>query len=120
MKKTILIIMAICLVLLFGIIASNVLYLIKNNDKEDVIIMQKETALKIGRAVLEEYSETYWKRPFEECLDAIEKDDIWIVYNVLERQDTATDGKKNVLLGGGIYVEIRKNNGEILKIAVED
>jgi len=129
MNKTILI-FSICIIVVFsavaliGVLAGGNNATNNNEPEENVgmedVITQKETALKIGRAILDEYSQIYWKRPFEDDLDAIEKDGIWTVYNVVERQGLTEDGKPWILFGGGVYVEISKSNGEIIKIGVND
>ena len=82
------------------------------------VITQKETALKIGKALLEEH---FTNMPWNETpIDAEEKDGIWKVHNVVEQVRTTDDGKVWVSGGGELYVEFRKSNGEVLKIGVND
>jgi len=75
----------------------------------------------VNRALLEEYAQvSSWSNPFEDDLDAVEKNGIWRVYNVVERTGTTEDGNPWVLCGGGVYVEFRKSSGEVLRFGVDD
>ena len=80
--------------------------------------MQKkaETAIAIGRAILEEYFHINQ----ETVLEAVEKDGIWTVSNVIERQGVREDGTRWVIMGGGVSVSFRRSNGEILAIELAD
>ncbi|MDR2712405.1 MAG: hypothetical protein LBB91_04750 [Clostridiales bacterium] len=83
------------------------------------LIQQKETALKIGIALLEEYCPDAFSDP-DITFNAEEKDGIWRVNNVFEREGITEDGQMWTIVGGEIYVEFRKDNGEIIRIGVDD
>lgn len=90
----------------------------EESEKGD-IISQKETALKIGRALLEErFPDTFLNA--ELVIDAEEHDGVWRVHYVIEREGKTEDGEITFVKGGEIFVEFRKSNGEILKIGVND
>ena len=86
---------------------------------QDDVIKQKKTALKIGIALLEEYCPDAFLDP-DIQFDAEEKNGIWRVNNVFEREGISEDGQMWTIDGGEIYVEFRKDNGEIIRIGVDD
>ena len=65
-------IVAVFLVSMFFVCACNDVGI----HKADVIT-KEETALKIGRALLEEYANTYWGRPLDKELAAEENNGLW-------------------------------------------
>lgn len=123
MNKTILLI-SICGAIIFSTIALIVTFISNNNSyvnstERGDIIKQKETALIIGRALLEEhFPDTFLNK--EETLDAEENDGIWKVYNVVKREGDTEDGKTWFISGGEVYVEFRRDTGEVTKIGVND
>ena len=82
--------------------------------------ISKETAIKIGRALLEEHFPDTFLNNNELQVDAEEKDGIWKVFNVVERVVTMDDGQMMYIDGGELYVEFRKSNGEVLNIGIND
>ena len=87
-------------------------------ELEEDFEINKETALKIGKAVLEQCFE---EQPWDETpINAVDKGDIWKVHNVVERYRILDDGTEEYIHGGEIYVEILKSNGEIMSIGVND
>jgi len=112
-----------------------------NNNLKDAIL-NKEEALKIGRTLLEEHFPDFFlredsdfddedmitdKKYFPELylgketpLDAIEKDGIWIIYNIIGNRVREMENGNYITLKGGEYsIELRKIDGEILKISVD-
>ena len=82
-------------------------------------VMQKETAIKIGKAILEEhFPEAFLNR--DEQLEAKDMDNRWRVYNVFEQDGITEDGEKWFRVGGFFCVEIRKSTGEIISIFLGD
>ena len=112
-------VVAIFLTIVFGVVFVNGNVLsVKSNEKDDVIVC-KETALKVGRALLEEH----FPEAFSEndvILDAEEKDGVWRVYNVLQRQSIIDNGNIQILVGGEFYVEFYKSNGKVVNIGIND
>jgi len=86
----------------------------KISPKEDVVT-QKETALKIGKALLKEHFPDYFSGS-EVVIEVVEKNGTWIVYNVIDREGITVDGQTWTLDGGEIYVEFSKKNGEVIRI----
>ena len=129
MNKTVLII-SICIIVAFSAVALILVLTGRNNEavennepEENVgmedVVTQKETALKIGRALLEErFPDSFSKG--DEILDAMENDGVWTVYKVVERQGLTEDGTPWILFGGVLSVEFRKSTGEVLRIGVND
>ena len=89
--------------------------LLNETGRRVVAVTLKNSAIKIGRAVLEEHFPEYFLDNNIE-LDAIEEDGIWTVYNVLETEGVTDDGKIWIAKDGGYYVQMRKSNGEIISI----
>lgn len=90
---------------------------VKSSEKEE-LITEKETAIKIGSALLAEHFPEYFPK-IEMNITAEERDDIWKVYNV-NPEIITDDGRIQMTKGGVIYVELRKSNGEIIKIGIDD
>jgi len=83
-------------------------------------ITNEETALRIGKAILEEHFPDMFKNN-ELRFVAQEKDGIWTVNNVIEdRVKELPDGTIIITLGGEVYVKFRKSTGEVIKIGVND
>jgi len=114
MNKTFFLII-ICVLIVFSTISLIVVLTNRNSLKRDVIT-EKETAIKIGRALLEEYAAI----DADTVLDAVEKKGIWTVYNVFEKEGITDDGNYWEIVGGGIYVEFRKSNGKVIKMWVTE
>ena len=74
-------------------------------------ITSKETAIKIGRALLEEFFSDIGS---ETILEAEEKKGVWRVYSVLPKEF------QGIGFGGELYVMFRRNNGQVLKVGVND
>ena len=92
----------ISLVLLLSIIALSVIFIASNNT-EDGAIMQKETALKVGRALLEErFSEIFSDQSVDWVL--VDNNSTWRVYVMPQRG-----------FGWQFYVEFRKRDGMVLR-----
>ena len=84
-------VVAIFLIIVFGVVFVNGNVLsVKSNEKDDVI------------------------------LDAEEKDGVWRVYNVLQRQSIIDNGNIQILVGGEFYVEFYKSNGKVVNIGIND
>jgi len=124
MNKTILLI-SIILVIAFSVIALIVTVTnsnrsnTENNAKQEDVNPEKEEALKIGKALLEEhFPNMNWD---EEPIDAEEINGIWKVYNVVNREPIPLEsGKSLYLLGGELYVMFRKDTGEVVRFGVND
>lgn len=140
MKKVILI--SICFIVTFSIISGFIGFTIGNNqniengiegdsimqeetafEEEDGLvenaIIEEETALKIGRALLEEeFPVTFSQKDVP--LEAIERDGVWRVQTIVNREPVTENGITKITYGGGLYVDFRKSNGEVLKIGVND
>lgn len=86
--------------------------------KSDYVITNKETAIKIGKALLEEHFPDYFAYNGV-ILGAEETQDTWRVYNVVERSGNTNDGLPFVVLGGEVCAEFRKD-GKIIKISLAD
>jgi len=81
--------------------------------------MKEETALKIGRALLEEhFPDTFLDK--DTPIEAKELNGIWKVSNVVERESLTEDGKIMFVMGGVLYVKFRNDDGKIIKIGVDD
>ena len=118
MNKPVLLI-SVCVVVLS--IISLVVVLTSGNKSgfEGDAIMQKETALQIGRALLEEhFPDTFLNNDIP--IEAEEKDGIWRVNNIVEREGVTEDGQIMIVKGGVLYVEFRKDNGKVIKIGIDD
>ena len=87
------------------------------SSMEDVIT-QKETALKIGRAILEEHFPDSFQKG-DEPLDAVENDGVWTVYNVLDRERVDDEGNTWFLMDGGVSVEFLASTGEVISINLD-
>jgi len=123
MKKVFSVI-GICMLIVFSIVSLIAAFAngnrgIINEDGRMVdAVANEEIALKIGKALLEEYfSDVPWD---ETPIAAEEKNGIWTVHNVVNQPETTDDGQPFVVKGGGLYVQFRKDNGKILKIGVND
>lgn len=82
-------------------------------------VMTKDTAIKIGKILLEEqYPDIFTNN--EVLIDAEEENGIWRVHNVVNNEYITEDGEFIVTQGGEIYVKLLKSNGEILEIGVND
>jgi len=121
-----LLISVLCIVLLYAFItvSSNVLNLNRKYYTEDGkavsdIILDKDMAIKMGRIVLEEYYPSLFKNKEVE-LDAEEDNGIWKVYNVIQGNTKTKNGDTAITKDIGIYVQLRKRTGEIIKIGVND
>jgi len=118
MKKIILICTGGAMVLLIVALAiilinrNTVFY--RTDDKNAV--PNKETAIKIGRVILEEH----YGIDKDTELDAVEENGVWRVYNVIERSGVNEDGTTWVVKGGGVYVNLRKKDGKVLLIKIND
>jgi len=85
----------------------------RTDDKNAV--PNKETAIKIGRVILEEH----YGIDKDTELDAVEENGVWKVYNVFERSGVNEDGSWWVVADGGKCVNLRKKDGKILLIDFE-
>ena len=92
---------------------------VQNKDKNyEITITKPETAIEIGKAILNEHfpqQHKYENTNFE----AKEDDGVWIINNIIS-PPVANENGISVTVGGGYYVHIRKSNGEVLKIGVND
>ena len=115
MKKAVLLVI-IGIVIVGAIIAFVVVF--ANGNTGDVIT-QKETAIKIGRALLEErFPDSYLNG--DEPLGAKLDNGIWEVYDVVEREGVTEDGQRWVMMGGVLYVKFRQDNGKVLEFGIYD
>ena len=89
------------------------------NFKTDDIIPDKETAIKIGRALLEEHFPTAFSYG-DVVIDAEEIGGIWKVYNVEQRHGIAEDGTMWFRVGGEISVKLRKSDGKVIEMNVSE
>ena len=69
-----------------------------------------ETATEIGRAVLKEHLGSKIVADREPLLAKLDDQGIWMVYG--------TRVKNSTEVGGGIFIKIRRSNGEILSFGV--
>jgi len=116
MKKNILLIV-LCVISLFSIIFC-MTFAIRNNRVmriEGGVITQRETALTIGRALLEEHFGLQDGIP----LVVEEKSRTWIIRTMLEDGITE-DGRPFITIGSIVYVEICKDSGRTLKMGIAD
>lgn len=116
MNKKLLITVIVSAVLISA--AAIILVNINSNNKQDMIT-QKDTAIKIGTAILEEHFPDAFRYP-DTVITAEENDGVWRVYNDIQRTGTDKDGNQYVVMGGEIYVELRKSDGKILNIGLND
>jgi len=83
------------------------------------VIIQKETALKVGKALLEEhFSDEFLTE--EETLVAEEKNGKWRVYTVFDGNGITDDGLFYDDVGGELYVEFHANNCKVIKIGIAE
>ena len=104
----------ISLVLLLSIIVLSVIFITSNNT-EDGAIMQEETALKVGRALLEErFPEIFLSDRV--TVHAVENNTTWRAY--IELEPTILEDGTRVSRGFGwlFYVEFRKRDGKVLRV----
>ena len=119
MKKAIIMVCT-CVIIVFAVILL-IIMLIYGNGKiggED-LIQRKETALKIGVALLEENYPYAFRNP-DVVFDAEEKDGIWRVNNIFESSGVNEDGTQWTIEGGVVYVEFRKDNGAVIRMGIDD
>ena len=95
-----------------------VINVVKSKEGPQIAIEKKETALKIGRALLEEHFPDAFLNN-EILVDAVENDENWMVHNI-KKPKILEDGNIRITSGGYIYVEFRKSDGKILKIGLDD
>ena len=102
-----------------GVILCVCVFLFHNKKiRDDYIITDKETAIKIGKVLLEEHFPDSFAYN-SVVLDAEETKDTWRVYNVVERSGTTEDGLLFVVYGGEISAEFQKD-GKIIDISLSD
>lgn len=82
-------------------------------------ITKKETALAIGKALLEEHFSWKLKEDWNESLEATEKDGIWVVYNVFGEPQIMEDGSYLIIKDGGVRVYFRKSDGKVLRFEMD-
>jgi len=121
------IILCLCIVIVFSII-SFITVIIDNhveytyNFKTGIVITEKETALKIGRAILEECmpeNSLYTNGRFVFNFEAEEKNGIWRVYSFYEPSEETKEAGMTWMpedCDGLMYVEFRKDNGKVIKV----
>lgn len=95
-----------------------------DNLLDEYSIKDEQTALKYGKALLEDYFVSYYSK--NKCVvRAEETENTWIIYddsmipNFRKKMEKYYPGKKITGTGGGYRVEFKKN-GEIIKIGVID
>jgi len=117
MKIKVSVIMCSILILILGGVMMVHVGQSKSNNYE-VAIAKPETAIKIGKAILNEHfpqKHKYEKIDFE----AMENNGVWIVKNSVA-SPTATENGMSIMVGGVYYVHIRQKDGKVLKIGVND
>lgn len=114
MKKRWLII---CIVSIF-VVAAAVIFTVSKNGEEYNVIDSKETALKIGMALLEERFPDSFNCGL--TFDAEDLDETWRVHNVVQSTDYTEEGTLWITSGGEIYVEFRKRDGKVIEIGLND
>ena len=85
-----------------------------NNDNRDAIVTEA-TALKIGRALLEEYFPDYFTNE-EILIEAKEENGIWKVFDSAECNGITDNGILWVSGGIEYFVAFRKDNGRVIMI----
>ncbi len=114
MKKRWLII---CIVSIF-VVAVAVIFTLSKNGEEYNVIDSKETALKIGMALLEERFPASFNYGF--TYDAEDLGKTWRVRNVVQTTGCTEEGIMRVTSGGVIYVEFRKRDGKVIDIGLAE
>ncbi len=114
MKKRWLII---CIVSIF-VVAAAVIFTVSKNGEEYNVIDSKETALKIGMALLEERFPDSFNYGF--TYDAEDLGKTWRVRNVVQTTGCTEEGTMWVTSGGVIYVEFRKRDGKVIDIGLAE
>ena len=79
---------------------------LSQNADSTAYINSEETAIAIGRAVLEERLGSQIVAHQEPLLAKLDDQGIWMVYG--------SPIKDSIIVGGGIFIKIRRTNGEIL------
>lgn len=87
-------------------------------EKDNYVIKNSETALKVGAAVLQEYNTKWYDKIQDNMKVELEEGDIWLVYGTPKVSKQII--KKYSHYGGGLSVRISAKNGEIISINVED
>lgn len=96
------------------------LYIDENNrgivDENESIVESEETALAIGKAVLKEHFTSIYEK-IKSNITVRDMGDEWLVYDEVKtsRYDVYRNSIKNDSV---VYVIIKKNNGEILKVGI--
>ncbi len=80
------------------------------------IIDDEETAITIGSAILKDYFPDSYKR-LENDIVAKRENGVWTVYN--EVKTSKSQLRKYSFYGGVLYVQF-KENGEIIRVGVDD
>ena len=106
-------------IIIISIIAVIIILTSQKSDNKGDVITKEETALKIGRALLEEYFPDYFINE-DIPIEAEEENGIWRVNNYVEHFGTREDGTFWVSGGGGLFVKFRKDNGRVLMIGIDD
>ena len=119
MNKIVLLASVIIILIILTIIALVLTFSISKKEYEGDAIAQKETAIKIGRALLEEYFPDYFLGK-EVPIVAEERNGIWRAFNDIPRSGVNEEGTNWVLVGGGVYVEFRKSTGEVIRFGLND
>lgn len=96
------------------------LYIDKNNreivDGNEGIVENEETALAIGKAVLKEHFTSVYGK-IKNNITVRDMEDAWLVYDEVKtsRYNVYRHSIKN---DSAVYVIIKKNNGEIIKVGI--
>ena len=81
-------------------------------------IKNKEEALTHGKKILEiHFPEIFYENNVK--LDAVEESGIWTVFNVFEDYGVTDEGVKWTVEDGGIWVEFRKDDGEVIAVGFD-
>lgn len=85
-------------------------------DENESIVENEETALAIGKAVLKEHFTSIYEK-IKSNITVRDMGDVWLVYDEVKtsRYDVYRNSIKNDSV---VYVIIKKNNGEILKVGI--
>lgn len=121
-KKVLLVSLIVVLVVAAVALVTSGLYantIVDKNIAIGDVVGDEEMALKLGRVILEEHLPSAFDGS-EITLAAEDRGDVWRVHNVIDRVQELENGDTMVIYGGGIRVDIRKSNGAVVAIGLDD
>lgn len=88
-----------------------------NEGGVSYVIDDEETAIAVGSAILKDF-EPEWYESIKDDIVAIRENSVWTVYNEIKTSKSRLR-KYSVKGGGALYVQF-KDNGEIIRVGVND